>query len=205
MGSTARRLVLAVLGLASARCSANMNVKAEASMSTPEDDRRWEVPESGRADAAPPVVVANALVGTDPEAIGVTHDLSLRPEVARTPACSCLAVAYGASNDPRFLWQAGSPRGGANTIAIAISGDLDCSATDAKGRRPAKPSIAGVGHEGDDIVLTIEGAEGGRPVVLGAIAVRSAATGAILIRAKSPLPYGTPVGARSGVCRIPLK
>jgi hypothetical protein len=211
MGSPREGHALVAVGLGLFACSAQMNAQVQTSASGT-DDRRWEVPESaGKAAPATPssaaVVLpgAGALSGTGVRPLGVAHDLSIKPEAVKGASCTCLSVTWGPPGDARFAWQAGPPDVGSDVIAVAISGDLECGWAAPKNARLAKPSIAGVGREGDDIVLTVEGAEGGRPVVRGALLVRPAPSSAIVVRGRGKVPYGTPVGASRGVCRIPMR
>jgi hypothetical protein len=218
MGSVAARLLVVAASVGLGACSAQMNAQMQTSASAPDtDERRWEVPESaGQATSAPPSSSASpaaAVVRSDTGALpngelrplGVAHDLSLSQGAIKGASCTCLAVAFGPPSDPRFVWQAGPPHTSSDVIAVAISGDLDCGWATAKNVRLAKPSIAGIQREGDDVVVTVEGADGGRPVVRGALLVRPAPTSALVVRGKGRVPYGTRADASGGVCRIPMQ
>jgi hypothetical protein len=130
----------------------------------------------------------------------VARDLSLASGAPRTAVCRCLAVVYGAPNDPKFTWQAGGPPGAAETIAIAISTDgVACQA----GLPPARLSIAAVEREGTDIVLVVENLSEGRPIMRGALAVWPGPNGAIVVRTRGDKPYPSASGPEP--CRIAMK
>ena len=210
-----RRKLLAACVLVFGASSCRAQVKAKASVNTGEaeaqDDRKWEVPEptSPPADvppapvnAAPRVAAAMAPVAPPPSVafLGVVHDLSLAPGAPRTAVCRCLAVAHGAPNDGRFVWQAASPAADHDTIAIAIAADgVSCPS----GTPPVRASIAAIEREGADIVVVVENVGEGRPIMRGALAAPPGPNGAISVRTRHGTPYPAATGA--GPCRIALK
>jgi hypothetical protein len=86
-------------------------------------------------------------------------------------------------------------------MAVAIAADgVACSA---RGAAPARASILGVEHSGDDIVLIVENVKEGRPVMHGALVAPPAGKGSLLVRARRGAPYGAPPGGGPGPCRVP--
>jgi hypothetical protein len=188
-------------------------VKAKATVNTGEagaqDDHKWEVPEAASAPstapAKPAARVAAAVAPVAPSGgsvpfLGVVHDLSLAPGAARTATCRCLAVAYGAPSDGKFVWQAGAPVIDQDTLAIAIASDgVSCPS----GPPPARASISAVAHEGADIVVVVENVREGRPIMRGALVAAPGPNGSIVVRSRHDTPYPSASGA--GGCRIALK
>jgi hypothetical protein len=184
-------------------------VKAEARAGgtvTTSDDRRWEAPEKGEPAppapaASPPALAAAPPASTGGHFIGVSHDLSLAEGAGTTAVCTCLGVAYGAPSDPKFAWHGGAPTASPDTMAVAIRGDVSCPAH-AGGHDRGPPSISGLARQGDDVVVFVEAARGGRPVVSGAIVERPGPKGGIVIKTRGRLPFGGPLGGGRGTCRI---
>jgi hypothetical protein len=203
MGATACR--------ASVKAKANVNsAEGEAQV---EDDRKWEVPEPStpapEAPAAAPkpaprvaaaVAAPPAAAPTSTQFFGVTHDLSLAANAPRAATCRCLAVAFGPPGDAKFAWQAGTPLGDHDAIAIAIAADgVGCT----EGSAPNRTSISGVERDGTDIVLVVETVKEGRPVMRGAVAPYPGPNGAIVVRTRQGMAY--PAASGGGACRIPLR
>jgi hypothetical protein len=218
MGPGSHRFAfLAVASMPAFGCAAQVSAHAQATTSGPEEDRRWETP--APAESAAPVVTPAAqpsapappppdigelpTAGTSFASLGVVHDLSLRPDAVQGPSCACLAVAWGDPQDPRFAWEAGVPNVDQGVVAIAISGKVPCHWSGGKGK--PVPSIAGVGREGDDIVITVEAATGGRPVVRGVLAVQPSSASHLVVRARGNLPFGKPAAGGPGPCRVAMK
>jgi hypothetical protein len=189
-------------------CAAQVKAEAHAGGSVNEpDERRWEVPQKGEAAPAPssaqPPPQALAAAPSQSGAttfLGVMHDLSPAPGAGAAPTCTCLGVTYGPPSDPKFAWQVGAPQVGPDTLAVAITGDVECRAPQKKGDGP--PSISGIGRQGDDVVIFVEAARGGRPVVRGALVQRPGPKGAIVVKPRGHVRFGTPLGGGSGACRI---
>src|SRR6266542_3751698 len=186
---------LLLAGIASgcrAHASASADVKTSADM---DGDRKYEAPESSRPSPPPgtrPLVVPGP---SEPPSdrtffLGVVHDLSLSAAAARSPACRCLAVGYGAPTDAKFAWQGGPPKLEPGTMAVAIAADgVACSSP---GYAPRRASISGVERAGDDVVVIVENVREGRPVVHGALVGPPGGTGSLVIRARRGAPYGAP-------------
>lgn len=139
---------------------------------------------------------------TRPNFIGVTPDLTLSPAESRTVACQCLALAHGQPSSPAFQWQGGPPEATDHSMAVAISGEgVPCNW---EGEVPV-PSIAGVERSGNDVVITIEPAREGRPIMRGAMILRPGPKGALVIKGKGNVPWGRPADGSAGTCRIPVE
>jgi len=135
--------------------------------------------------------------------VGVVHDLALAPSAQRSAACQCLAVDYGAPNDPKFVWQAGAPRTDGQTLAVAVAADgIACSA---RGYAPQLASISAVQIDGDNLVLVMENVREGAPVVHGALVVPPGPAGTLIVRSRGGAPYGAPVAGGRGPCRLQMK
>jgi hypothetical protein len=130
---------------------------------------------------------------------GARPDLSLTNPRAAT-ACRCLAVAVGQPNDPVFSWQSGAPTTDpAMQAVIALSSEgSGC------GEGPGA-SYWGYRKDGADVVVLVESARTGRPVVQGAIVPRPQGNGRILVRPlTAKVPYGgSPDGSGACVLRFP--
>lgn len=132
--------------------------------------------------------------------LGARHDLLLSPD-KRTPVCSCLAVALGGPGDPAFKWSGPAPTIDAeNQLIIAVSSEgIACAG--------AKPDNIGASYwgyrvSGDDVIVTIENARGGRPLTGGAIIPKPVGNGQVLVRAASrAVPYGRSLTAGEKFCR----
>lgn len=204
-------LGITALGLAGIGSGCHAHARASADVKTSgdmEDDRKYEVSESSQPSPPPgtrPLVVP-APSEPPPDRtyfLGVVHDLSLSSNAARTPACRCLAVGYGAPTDAKFAWQGAPPKLDSGTMAVAIAADgVACSSP---GYAPRRASISGVERAGDDIVVIVENVREGRPVVHGALVGPPGGTGSLVIRARRGAPYGAPAAGGSGPCRVPLQ
>jgi hypothetical protein len=189
--------------LAACHASAKASVSANATTSA-DDDRKYETPEPASpaptGGTRPMAVTAPTATADRTIFLGVVHDLTLAAGAAHTPACRCLAVAYGAPTDPKFAWQSGPPRVEPGTMAVAIAADgISCSAP---GFAPSRASISGVERAGDDIVLVVENVKEGRPVMHGALVAAPGGKGSLVVRARRGAPYGAPPNGGAGPCRV---
>ncbi len=132
---------------------------------------------------------------------GARPDLSLTNPRAAT-ACRCLAVAVGQPNDPLFAWQSGAPTTDPATQAVvALSSEgAGCGADPGA-------SYWGYRRDGNDVVVLVENARTGRPVVQGAIIPRPQGNGRILVRPlTAKVPYGgSSDGSGACVLRFPAR
>lgn len=157
-------------------------------------------PMASRADGA--AAPEQSFVGGGSEGmvlLGARRDLHYQGE--RVESCECLAVAVGHADDSRFWWDCGAPLLNPSTqLAFAFSADGVPCATAPKGTLGA--SYAGYSRDGDDIIVEIENARPGYPVVEGAIIPRPAPGGAVYVRPRRGVVYGRPKGLNSGQCRV---
>ena len=190
-------------------CRAQVHANADIVANEP-DDRRWEERETVavRAASDAPDGTSRGVVGvpsarraaTGTSFFGVARDLSLRATPPRAAACRCLAVAFGRPDDARFAWE-GPPRASSpDALAVAIAGDgVPCAGHPSATRA----SVAGVGHDGDDIVLTVETVREGTPVMRGALVPWPGPGAHLLIRTRGGGPYGQ-AALEAGPCRLDL-
>jgi hypothetical protein len=202
-----------VLGLI-VGCQASVNANAEANVSgegaSADADGSGELSGQGElADSATSgtsaLVVPSA--GSNPTGLGSSrvllgarHDLKLKAGKA-TANCQCLAVALGAAQSAGMEWTATAPELDDTTqLSIALSSEgVDCKG-EPKGSLGA--SYWGYRISGNDVIVLVESARGGRPLTTGAIIPRPVGPGRVLIApASKNLPYGrAPDG--QGLCKI---
>jgi hypothetical protein len=138
--------------------------------------------------------------------IGVVHDLSIGPAADKSPSCSCLTVTYGRPNGAKFKWRNGMRSTDSDTMAVAISSEgIACNMmVGGKERTLAPASIAGIEHEGKDLIISVEEARRGIPVAHGAL-VKALESGAvIIIKGQGNVPFGTPIGGGKGACKVAI-
>lgn len=202
--------LIALAGLGLVGCRAEVRTKADFSLSGREDAAEHEddsAIEHEPDNSGQPKALAAPIATTPTRAsfIGVTPDLTLAPSTNRSAACMCLALAYGEPGASSFQWQGGVPEATENAMAVAISGEGVPCAWDEKGVPPPIPSIAGVERSGSDVILTIEPAREGRPVMRGAMILRPGPKGALIVKGKGRVPFGRPADGGMGTCRIAIK
>ena len=157
-------------------------------------------PRSPRRERPPPWLPSRRRAAAACSSSASCTILSLAPGAPRTEVCRCLAVAYGAPSDGKFVWQAGTPATDHDTIAIAIAADgVSC----ASGAPLGRASISAIEREGTDIVVVVENVGLGRPIMRGALTPSPGPNGAIVVRTRHDTPY--PAASGPGPCRIALK
>lgn len=132
--------------------------------------------------------------------LGARHDLKLSAGKA-TASCQCLSVALGGSESPGMTWSSAPPKLDDDTqLSIALSSEgVDCKG-EPKGSLGA--SYWGYRISGNDVIVLVEAARGGRPLTNGAIIPRPVGTGRVLVSpASKKLPYGRPLEG-AGACKI---
>lgn len=206
-------LYVMALGVSAALvgCHAEVRTKADFSVSANEREAEEKEVADDYPDEPTQAVEAKSLrepkaaAPTRPAFIGVTPDLTLAPSSSRAPSCQCLAVAHGEPGDTAFEWEGGPPASDERAMAIAISGDgVPCS-WDSKGAPVPTPSIAAVERSGQDVVVTVEPAVAGRPVMRGAMILRPGSKGALIIRGSGKVPFGRSADGSNGTCRIAVE
>lgn len=119
--------------------------------------------------------------------LGARHDLGL---AATEPTCQCLAALQGQPSTSAFVWSGTPPNTDpAQQLVVAFASQgVACS------RPHLEASYRGYELIGADVVISIEGAEPGRPITRGAIVPRPQKGGRVLLQSSKDLPYGTSLG-----------
>lgn len=201
--------LIALAGFGLVGCRAEVRTKADFSVSARDDADDFDTSDDSEAQAEPLVEQPKAMAAPPKPLraafIGVTPDLTLAPAEARSATCMCLALAHGAPGSSAFQWQGGAPEETDDSMAIAISSEnVSCGWNEAGAEMPI-PSIAGVERSGNDVVVTIEPAREGRPVMRGAMILRPSPKGDLLVKGKGRVPFGRPADGSMGTCRIAIK
>jgi hypothetical protein len=132
--------------------------------------------------------------------LGARHDLKLSAGKS-TATCRCLNVALGAAQSPGMAWSSTPPQLDDSTqLSIALSSDgVDCK-EEPKGSLGA--SYWGYRISGNDVIVLVEAARGGRPLTSGAVIPRPVGPGRVFVApASKKLPYGRPLDG-AGNCKI---
>jgi hypothetical protein len=132
--------------------------------------------------------------------LGARHDLKLRSASA-TASCQCLQVALGAARSPAMAWSTTPPElDDATQLSIALSSEGVQCPGEPKGSLGA--SYWGYRISGNDVIVLVESARGGRPLTTGAIIPRPVGPGHVFVApASKKLPYGRPLSG-TGLCKI---
>jgi hypothetical protein len=203
-------LVLGVL----TGCQASVNANAEANMSgegasadadgSAEMGGQGELSRSATSGSsaliAPSADGDVAQLSSSRVLLGARHDLKLRSGSA-TANCQCLQVALGGSRSPGMAWTSTPPEIDDSTqLSIALTSDgVECKG-EPKGSLGA--SYWGYRISGNDVVVLVESARGGRPLTSGAIIPRPVGPGHVFVApASQKLPYGRPLSGK-GLCKI---
>lgn len=203
-----------IFGLSSG-CQASVNASAEADASANGEGAkaRAEAEASGQADgegemtrsalaptgnAGAPVSVSSVPAGR--VLLGARHDLRLRPGKG-TASCACLSIALGGSRSGGMLWSAVPPDVDESTqLSIALSSEGQACKDEPK--KSLGASYWGYRISGNDVVVLVEAARGGRPLTNGAIIPKPVGSGQVYVApASKKLPYGRPLEGK-GLCKI---
>ena len=132
---------------------------------------------------------------------GARQDLRLADEHAKA-TCECLAVAVGQPGDKAFSWQTVVPNvDSSKQLAVALSSDGIACAGEKEGSLGA--TYQGYDRAGDDIVILVERARSGRPVVTGAIIPKPRGSGRVWVRPVGRRnPYGRPLDRSQRYCPV---
>jgi hypothetical protein len=132
--------------------------------------------------------------------LGARHDLKLHTQKA-TATCRCLAVALGGARSSGMVWSAAPPEiDDATQLTVAISSEGQECEGEPKGSLGA--SYWGYRISGNDVVVLVESARGGRPLTNGAVIPRPVGTGQVFVAPTSrKLPYGRSLDGK-GLCKI---
>jgi hypothetical protein len=190
-----------------ASLNADANVNGEGAKGKAEADLEGSAEGKGemsRSSSGPP---SNALAATSSTStassrvlLGARHDLKLRPGKA-TANCECLSVALGSAHSSGMLWGAVPPAIDETTqLSIALSSDGQTCKGEPK--KSLGASYWGYRLSGNDVIVLVEAARGGRPLTAGAVIPKPVGPGQVYVApATKKLPYGRPLEGK-GLCKI---
>jgi len=132
--------------------------------------------------------------------LGARHGLGIVG--TSSPSCTCLVVAVGNPDDPRFSWDGPPPQiDPSSQIVVALTSEgISCP-----GAAPGSLGASYWGYEvkGQNVVIVVESAKLGRPLTSGAIVPKPGPNGKILIRPKDgTVPYGLSNDGVSNLCQV---
>jgi hypothetical protein len=132
--------------------------------------------------------------------LGARHDLKLRLGKG-TASCECLSVALGGARSSGMAWGAVPPELDESTqLSLALSSDGQTCKGEPKQSLGA--SYWGYRISGNDVVVLVEAARGGRPLTSGAVIPKPVGPGQVYVApASKKLPYGRPLDGK-GLCKI---
>jgi hypothetical protein len=132
--------------------------------------------------------------------LGARHDLKLRSGKGAA-SCECLAVALGSSRSGSMAWSAVPPDLDDGTqLSLALSSEGQACKGEPKQSLGA--SYWGYRISGNDVVVLVEAARGGRPLTTGAVIPKPVGPGQVYVApASKKLPYGRPLEGK-GLCKI---
>jgi hypothetical protein len=187
---------IAALGVVAA-CKASVEAEAHTSAQGATEEDTSGPDEAGNGAEA--LGEASNQGNSEVALAGARPDLSLANPRAAT-ACRCLAVAVGQPNDPLFSWQSGAPTTDPATQAVIALSSEGSSCGEGPGA-----SYWGYRREGENVVVLVESARAGRPVIQGAIIPRPQGGGQVQVRPLTrQVPYGgSPDGSGACVLRFP--
>ena len=158
--------------------------------------------EMTRSSAAGPSDNALAATSTTSSRVllGARHDLRLQPGKA-TANCECLSVALGGARSSGMVWGAVPPELDEGTqLTIALSSDGQGCKGEPK--KSLGASYWGYRLKGNDVVVLVEAARGGRPLTTGAVIPKPVGPGQVYVApAARKLPYGRALDGK-GLCKI---
>jgi hypothetical protein len=192
-----------------ASLNADANVSGEGAKGKAEADLEGSAEGEGEmtrssSGASPGNALAGTSASTNPGSslvlLGARHDLKLRPGSA-TASCECLAVALGGARSSGMVWGAVPPELDDGTqLTIALSSDGQTCKGEPKQSLGA--SYWGYRLRGNDVVVLVEAARGGRPLTTGAVIPKPVGPGQVYVApASKKLPYGRPLEGK-GWCKI---
>ena len=196
-------------------CQASVNANASGKGASAEGDAELNAADSGDAEgkgemtrsavASPapgmaPSTVNAATIGPSRVLLGARHDLRLQAGKA-TASCECLSVALGGAHSNGMAWTAVPPPIDESTqLSVALSSEGQACKGEPKNSLGA--SYWGYRISGNDVVILVESAQGGRPLTSGAVIPRPVGPGQVYVApASKKLPYGRPLSG-NGLCKI---
>lgn len=191
---------------ASVDASANVNANANGASADAKTEADLRAASKGSGEmvhnASAPAGMA-ALAANPPSSsvlLGARHDLRLRAGQS-TATCQCLAVAVGGSHGTPMLWSAAPPDiDESRQLSIALSSEGQTCSGEPKGSLGA--SYWGYRISGNDVIVLVEAARGGRPLTNGAIIPKPVGPGQVYVApASKKLPYGHASDGK-GMCKV---
>jgi len=175
---------------ASAKANANASAEGQGEMTRAAASDSFGSASASSASDLPPSRVL----------LGARHDLKLRSGKG-TASCECLTVALGSSRSSGMAWSAVPPELDESTqLSLALSSDGQACKGEPKQSLGA--SYWGYRLSGNDVVVLVESARGGRPLTGGAVIPKPVGSGQVYVApASKKLPYGRPLAGK-GLCKI---
>jgi hypothetical protein len=132
--------------------------------------------------------------------LGARHDLKLKSGQG-TASCECLSVALGGARSGGMAWSAVPPAIDEGTqLSIALSSEGQTCKGEPKQSLGA--SYWGYRISGNNVIVLVEAARGGRPLTSGAIIPKPVDSGQVFVAPTSKkLPYGRSLEGK-GLCKI---
>jgi hypothetical protein len=182
-------VILASCAVLGCKASASASLKTSGDIDGPDD----EAPVTANlASAEAP--------GTLPDIalLGARHDL--RYVGPATATCRCLAVTLGGVSDAGMAWRSQVPEvDPSSQLVIALSSEgVACPDAPKDG---LGASYWGYRVAGEDVIVVVESARGGRPVTGGAIIPKPAGNGRVFVEPlAASVPYGKPLASGEKRC-----
>jgi hypothetical protein len=185
--------------------SANAEANVNGEGASADADASAELSSKGELSRSAGLVASDsegsaAMLSSSRVLLGARHDLKLRSGKA-SASCQCLAVALGGAESSGMVWSATPPQiDDATQLTIALSSEgQDCQG---EPKDSLGASYWGYRISGNDVVVLVESARGGRPLTNGAVIPRPVGTGQVFVApASKKLPYGRAVDGK-GLCKI---
>jgi hypothetical protein len=192
-----------------ASVNANANVSGEGAKGKAEADIEGSAEGTGEmtrssSGTSTGNAVASTSATTNPGAsrvlLGARHDLKLRPGQA-TAHCECLSVALGGARSGGMVWGVVPPElDDGMQLSIALSSEGQACKGEPK--KSLGASYWGYRLKGNDVIVLVEAARGGRPLTAGAVIPKPVGPGQVYVApASKTLPYGRALEG-TGLCKI---
>ncbi|HEY5960519.1 MAG TPA: hypothetical protein VIV60_28395 [Polyangiaceae bacterium] len=185
---------LACQATVGASAHVDSDVAASANTRASEQPRSASLPPAG-----PTASVQDAATNSPGAMLGARAGLSIAPS---TPNCMCLSVIVGQPEDARFTWEGGQPKTNPSSqLVVGVSSKgLVCPQAE---KDSLGASYHGYELQGSDVLIQVETAKMGRPIVEGAVIPKPPSGGRILTRAvESKSPYGRGLDGSSPSCIV---
>lgn len=191
-------LIFCLSGACKASVDASANLNANGSSASANADAKTDADLRAASkgngemvhDASQPAGLAGLnTVSSSSVLLGARHDLKLRAGQS-TATCQCLAVAVGGAHGAPMLWTAAAPDiDESRQLTIALSSEGQTCSGEPKGSLGA--SYWGYRISGNDVIVLVEAARGGRPLTNGAVIPKPVGPGQVYVApASKKLPYG---------------